>query len=926
MRGCNYLLDRAPSGDGEPTGSPPSLRLSDKAEGEWRGDRGAMNRRTVIVEGPLAFRMRRMTAARQAEAGVQIVTLPQLAARLVGGFTRPARSEDLDPAVRSALEGGGFAELESIRSLPGMTRSVAWTLTRLWNADFALADHAHERARLQDLMTIEARVRASLPAGVLSPRDLRDAALQRVTHAPAVLGAVELDRVVGVAPVWRPLLIALARQVPLTWHNPGESDAAWFTGKLGYDARPTSASPEVVSCASPRAEAVEALRWIRELIASGRARPDAIAVCATTTEDWDDHMLVLAADAGLPLHFSHGVPALASREGQACAALADVLLNGLSQDRVRRLFGHAAGRSRGLDALPSSWAQGLRPGATLFELEQWRHALDEAHARRADGLDVRSLLIPILEVLARGAGAADAAGGLLLGRAAQALWVEALRRAPPEALEFSLQELRLPDGRDPGACAAWCPASHLAAAPRRFVRLLGLTTRSWPRRSGEDPLAPSHILSRNALNSQSVTEQDRRAYEIITAQADGALVLSRSRRNAQGGLQAPSPLVPHGPRTTALKRARIPSHVFSESDRLLARPEEAATSPMLRAADACWRNRRSPAVTAHDGRVRGDHPVIARAIAQVQSATSLRLMLRDPLAFVWRYALGWRSLVEDEQPLSLDARTFGELVHEMLKRTVDALEPDPGYVRAARHEIESALYAASAAIAGQWPVERSTPPVLLWRHTLAATRELALKALTLDETFQPVTRSWTELAFGREDDGTNAAGDLLWPPTGQVVIPGAGLRIRGSIDRVDFNSAHNGVRVSDYKTGAEPPKANEIVLGRGAELQRVFYALAARQLVADNPRVIARLVFLETDRPRPYSLPDVDQAIADVGAHVSAAVDLLRRGIALPGPDAREGWNDFALALPAAPAVYFQSKQEALGRAFGDFARIWSVR
>ena len=127
------------------------------------------------------------------------------------------------------------------------------------------------------------------------------------------------------------------------------------------------ASPEIVSCASPRAEAVEALRWIRELIASGRARPDEIAVCATATEDWDDHMLVLAADAGLPLHFSHGVPALASREGQVCAALADVLLNGLSQDRVRRLFGHAAGRSRGLDdaacdlgAGPAAWRCALR--------------------------------------------------------------------------------------------------------------------------------------------------------------------------------------------------------------------------------------------------------------------------------------------------------------------------------------------------------------------------------------------------------------------------------------------------------------------------------------------------------------------------------------------------------------------------------------
>jgi PD-(D/E)XK nuclease superfamily len=885
-----------------------------------------MIRRTVIVEGPLALNMRRITAAREAEAGVQIMSLPQLAARLAGGFTRPARSEDLDPAIQSALDAGGFTELESIRSLPGMTRSVAWTLTRLWDADFMLADRVHETARLRDLMSIEARVRARLPTGILSPPDLRNAALQRVSFAPAVLGSVELDRVVRVAPIWRPLLTALGRQVRVTWRNLGSSDVSWFAGELVSDPHSAPASAETVSCASPRAEAVEALRWVRELIASGGARPEQIAVCAAATKDWDDHMLVLAADAGLPLHFSHGVPALASREGQACAALADILLNGLSQERVRRLFSHAASHSRALAELPGTWAHGLRPGAALFELEQWRRALDEAHARRADGVDVRPLIISVLETLARGAAAAHQSGGLLLGRAAEAFWVEALRRAPAEALELSLQELRLPDGRDPGACAVWCPASHLAAAPRPFVRLLGLTTRSWPRRASEDPLVPSHILPRDALNSESVAEQDRQAYEIITAQPAGVLVLSRSRRNAQGGLEAASPLVPHGARTMALKRARIPAHAFSEADRLLARPEEAAISPVLRAAEGCWRNRLSPTVTAHDGRVRVDHPVIARAIAQVQSATSLRLMLRDPLAFVWRYALGWRSPVQDEQPLAVDTRAFGELVHKMLKRTVDALEPKPGYLGASRHDIENALDAASTAIGAQWPVERSTPPLLLWRHTLSSARDLALKALTLDEAWHPDTRSWTELAFGLEDHEVDAAGDLLWRPTAQVVIPGTVMRIRGSIDRVDFNSAHNRVRVSDYKTGAEPPKVSEIIIGRGAELQRVLYALATTQLVADNPQVVARLVFLGADRPKPYRLPNVDQAIADVSGHVGAAVHLLRRGIALPGPDAREDWNDFALALPAAPAVYFQSKQAAFARAFGAFARVWDLR
>ena len=95
---------------------------------------------------------------------------------------------------------------------------------------------------------------------------------------------------------------------------------------------------------------------------------------------------------------------------------------------------------------------------------------------------------------------------------------------------------------------------------------------------------------------------------------------------------------------------------------------------------------------------------------------------------------------------------FGELVHEMLKRAVDTLEGNLGYARATRFEIETALDAALVAIEVQWPLERSVPPMLLWRHTLDAAHNLALKALTLDEAFQPETRSWTELAFGRDGD------------------------------------------------------------------------------------------------------------------------------------------------------------------------------
>jgi len=58
---------------------------------------------TVIVEGPLAFAMRRYEAARAGEVGLQILNLSQLAARLAGGFAQPITPEILEPAIQAAL-------------------------------------------------------------------------------------------------------------------------------------------------------------------------------------------------------------------------------------------------------------------------------------------------------------------------------------------------------------------------------------------------------------------------------------------------------------------------------------------------------------------------------------------------------------------------------------------------------------------------------------------------------------------------------------------------------------------------------------------------------------------------------------------------------------------------------------------------------
>jgi hypothetical protein len=885
-----------------------------------------MKRRTIVVEGPLAFRMRRIAAARRCEFGIQIMTMPLLAARLAGGFVQPISRPDLLAAIRAALDSGGFADLERLRLLPGTPRSVAHTLAKIWQSDVSLADRAADHLRLADLTAIEERVRTNLPSATLAPRDLRDAALRRIEHAPAVLGSVELDRLSNVAPVWRPLLAELTKRVPVSWCNPGVSDIGWYEGQRIIEDHPPHASILVASCADPRAEVVETLRWLRELIAAGKAQPHEIAICAPTTENWDDHFFALAAEADLPLHFSHGIPALASYDGQSCCALADVLLNGLSQNRVRRLLGRRGSFGPLLQNLPQTWSLGLRREAALFDVDQWQRALGDATNRRSDGIDLRPALMPVLELLATGVEIALEIGERLLGNAARVLWNEALRQAPAKALEYSLQDLRLPDDRDPGASVVWCPASHLAAAPRPFVRLLGMNTRSWPRRLAEDPLLPSHILPRHVFDSDPATEADRRSFRTITMHASGGCVLSHSRRNAQGGLLATSPLIPPDTHTRVFMRARLPEHAFSEADRLLARPSEAASVPQVARAATCWNNWRRPDVTAHDGRIRAEHPVVLRSIQQVQSPTSLRLMLRDPLGFVWRYALGWRRVIDDDQPITLDERTYGELVHELLKRSVDALEPSPGYARAAVHEIERALADAVAAVRSKWPLERSVPPRLLWSHLLDAARELAFRALTRDPKFEPGTRSWTEVPFGQASSPANAPRDVPWPPNAPVTIPGTSVQVRGSIDRVDLRAAGDAVRVSDYKTGAEPKGAEHIVIGRGSELQRVLYALAATQLLPDNPRIVARLLFLGDAQPKEYKLDDVDAAIGEVAEHVGVAYATLRKGVTLPGPGAQETWNDFRLALPAAAGTYFQTKNGAFMRTFGDLTHVWTTR
>ena len=236
-----------------------------------------------------------------------------------------------------------------------MPSAVLATLRNWWDAEIPTT--IPNNARVRDLTLLERRVRTTMPHGALAPPDLLEAALKRLHLAPKLVEPITINDLPDIKGIWRPLILQLCDVVPVRWIASSHSRRSWFPGVI--ETRPAGSGLLVSAdvCADPRSEVREALRWARARIAEDGIPPNEIAVTVASPTAWDDTFLVLAREAGILLHFTHGVPALATREGQTCAALADILLRGISQERVRRLLARAPPAR---EQIPVDWAKGLR--------------------------------------------------------------------------------------------------------------------------------------------------------------------------------------------------------------------------------------------------------------------------------------------------------------------------------------------------------------------------------------------------------------------------------------------------------------------------------------------------------------------------------------------------------------------------------------
>ena len=384
---------------------------------------------------------------------------------------------------------------------------------------------------------------------------------------------MRIERVPWIAPVWRPLVKALGKVVPVQWEAPAPAETSWFGDVKPIPLHGTLDKADIVSCADPHHEAVEALRWVRKLLSMKLAKPSEIAFAAAAPGSWDEHFLALAANTGLRIHFyarRSGLerqrrPALRCRRGCSGAWLKRTTHSAADRALLRRR--HATWTSFRRLACGCCRAA-LRSSAWM--IGSARSAACGSTAGRAMS---RRSCCPFSARLRRDRSAAREAGGaaaagtfedhLADGAAGRALPRDRARAAKhsPRGRKRSGRFRRVGAGR--ASCGI---ASALGSAPRPYQRALaarrnGRRDPAGPHRSGEGARSRSDAASRSALLCNHRRQRQRRP---------GPIARAGATRKETGS--APSPLIAAGPKERALARARIPEHAFSEPDRLMARP------------------------------------------------------------------------------------------------------------------------------------------------------------------------------------------------------------------------------------------------------------------------------------------------------------------------------------------------------------------
>jgi len=210
-----------------------------------------------------------------------------------------------------------------------------------------------------------------------------------------------------------------------------------------------------------------------------------------------------------PIHFVHGRPR-SNPDGQLAAALAEVLLRGFSQPRVKRLVGSCARRPK-----PVRNVTGKLGGLNFLSTRRFWTPRGETEIRCSkgretpDGVDHRARSQHCRRVgMASPSGRARRA--FLEGRSL-AIWRKGVGGCPGRSPDVTLAGLRVVT--DWNSRLDHLGAASAVAARPEEIHLAGpLDLEIMAASASEDPLLPHHIIPSSRLDPLPVHQADRREF------------------------------------------------------------------------------------------------------------------------------------------------------------------------------------------------------------------------------------------------------------------------------------------------------------------------------------------------------------------------------------------------------------------------------
>ncbi len=242
--------------------------------------------------------------------------------------------------------------------------------------------------------------------------------------------------------------------------------------------------------------------------------------------------------------------------------------------------------------------------------------------------------------------------------------------------------------------------------------------------------------------------------------------------------------------------------------------------------------RQSCDFTVYDGRVMAQLDLDPRQNSSLTlSATRIEQLAACPFAYFMRYVLRIEAPDEpDFDPAAwLDPLTRGSLLHEIYCVYLREAYPHDG----TQAPDFDRLRRLASELIDRTREEVPPPSEVIFEQE----KEELLRGLEVFwrvEEQSPGAPAWFEVPFGFGEEECKKAG-LGLPGPVKLWLPGGGeVRIRGRIDRIDFDSLDHRYQVWDFKTGSAFGFDEREYLKQGRQVQHALYSYAAEAILRES--------------------------------------------------------------------------------------------